>query len=120
MTPERQAERDRLADDIADWMIEYGPDGHCDGHETIARLVFDKYIDPERKRQEERAQKLVEALEKIYRPGPLNWKGYIRTQSDLDGIMKDWNGYIEKRYWPDIKNNIIKPALTEYKAGGEG
>lgn len=27
-------------DMMADWMIEHGPDGHCDGHEIIARLAW--------------------------------------------------------------------------------
>jgi len=35
---------DKLIDDMADWMIEHGPDGHCDGADIIAGLVFDKYI----------------------------------------------------------------------------
>lgn len=26
---------------IADAMIKHGPDGHCDGHETIAALAWD-------------------------------------------------------------------------------
>jgi hypothetical protein len=36
---------EQLSDDIANWMCEYGPDGHCDGHETIAKLVYEKYIE---------------------------------------------------------------------------
>lgn len=27
---------------IADAMIAWGPDGHCDGHETIAKLAWNK------------------------------------------------------------------------------
>ena len=25
---------------MAEWMIEHGPDGHCDGHEKIAELAW--------------------------------------------------------------------------------
>jgi hypothetical protein len=31
---------EELDDLMATWMIEYGPDGHCDGHEEIAKLAW--------------------------------------------------------------------------------
>jgi hypothetical protein len=28
---------------MADWLIQYGPDGHCDGYEKIADLAWDYF-----------------------------------------------------------------------------
>lgn len=33
-----------FVDLMADWMIEHGPDGHCDGHEIIAKLAWDYFV----------------------------------------------------------------------------
>lgn len=42
MTTEEKL-KEQLCDDMVDWLIEHGPDGHCDGAEIIAGLVYDKY-----------------------------------------------------------------------------
>lgn len=32
----------KLSSLIADLMIRYGPDGHCDGHEIMAEVIWSK------------------------------------------------------------------------------
>lgn len=37
---------EELEDYVSDLMMEYGPDGHADGCDIIAKSIYDKYIAP--------------------------------------------------------------------------
>lgn len=59
MTKHAEHTPEVFVDAMADWMVEHGPDGHCDGHEQIAALAWSWM------QEHSAAPELLEALEEM-------------------------------------------------------
>lgn len=53
---------EELVDLMADWMIEHGPDGHCDGHNIIAQKAWDWCLKNQNKGLREAAESLDDII----------------------------------------------------------
>jgi predicted nuclease with TOPRIM domain len=66
---------------------------------------------------EKECARLREALKEIFPPEVLMCVGPGVTY-EMSAMVKDFNGYLHKRYWPEI-DKIISEALSGREEGGE-
>ena len=93
-----------MRNDVADLMIEHGPDGHCDGHEIIADEIRKKYVKP-----------LVEALE--FYADERAWDN-DGCAIDAQYYQEQPNGDVDIEYFPDVGSRA-REALAKLRGSDD-